>query len=92
MKNPVYQAPGVLDPEKIMFITRDGNNRQMSGFPNLLTATTPADDRLHVICTPDAPLVIKISSISDRQERRKSQRELEHRIKEIIEKSVGERS
>ena len=82
VKNPVYQAPGALDPNTIYVNMRDGNTVQMSSIPDLLSAKMPADDRLHVIGPHELP------DHFDREQRRQRQKEIGQNILDMIISSV----
>lgn len=81
---PAYQSPGAVDPEAIHIITREGKIRLMSEIPGFVGAGLPATQRLHVVAPFEFP--------ESREERYRSQKDLERRVTELILNHVGGQS
>ncbi|MXY21961.1 MAG: HD domain-containing protein [Dehalococcoidia bacterium] len=49
VKNPAYQAPGVLEPEAILIVDREGGRKSMKEYEELVSGELPSFNTLHVI-------------------------------------------
>jgi HD superfamily phosphohydrolase len=83
VKNPAYQAPGVLDPENLLVMPGNGRPRAMNTYDELGSAQLPSFDTLHVI----APHTW--SSVEDQKSLSVEKLNLEETIKGIVLDCVG---
>ena len=49
VKNPAYQAPGVLEPEAILIVDREGGRKSMKEYEELVSGELPSFNTLYVI-------------------------------------------
>ena len=52
VKNPAYQAPGVLEPEAVLIVDRHGGSKSMKDYEELVSGEFPSFNTLYVIA-PD---------------------------------------
>ncbi len=82
VKNPAYQAPGILEPEAILIVDREGSRKSMKEYEELVSGELPSFNTLYVI----APYH---RDASPSQFASLNRQELAEKIKEVIFEYTG---